>query len=179
MVAIVVLAGFAFMGLIMFDLWSMTAGGSETLNPAGNVTGHALVVYNPGLGGGAKGVADTIAGDLKADGYAVTLAGVRSSAATDVAGYDVIVVGGPIYVGNASGSVKAYLQNLRPPADAKVGVFGFGGTAIDNSDVDKVLEDVYSLPDDTPGIDVAMKLAGHEDKGKMCAEFLDKLLGED
>jgi flavodoxin len=175
-IIVAVLAIFATMSFIIFDLWSMTAGGSETLTPAGNVTGNALVVYNPGIGGGAKGVADTIARDLKADGYTVTLAGIKSAAASDTSAYDVIVVGGPVYVGNASGSVKAYLQNLRPSANAKVGVFGFGGTQKDNSDVAAVLNDVASVSDDTLKSDAAMKLTGTEDEGRMCADFLAELL---
>jgi hypothetical protein len=49
---IAVLAMFAVMSVFIFDPWSMIAGGAETPNPAGNVTGHALVVYNPGITGG-------------------------------------------------------------------------------------------------------------------------------
>ncbi len=67
-VIVVVLAGFAAMSVIIFDLMSGTATGSETLSPAGNVTGHALVVYNPGVTGAAKNVASTIADDLEARG---------------------------------------------------------------------------------------------------------------
>jgi flavodoxin len=175
-VVIVILGAVAFMGTIMFDVWSMTAGGSETLNPAGNITGHALVVYNPGLSGGAKGVADLIAGDLKAGGYTVTLAGVKSAAASDVSGYDVIVVGGPVYVGNASSSVRSYLQNLHPPADAKVGVFGYGSSAIDNNDMIAVLDNVASVSASTFTINAALKLTNADDEGKRCADFVTELL---
>jgi flavodoxin len=175
-VVIVILGAFAFMGAIFFDVWSMTAGGSETLNPAGNVTGHALVVYNPGLSGSAKGAADLIAGDLKADGYTVTLAGVKSAVAADVSGYDVIVVGGPIYFGNASSSIKAYLQGLHPSADAKVGVFGDGGSAVDNDDMIAVIDDVASVSAGTFTINAALKLAMADDKNKRCADFVTELL---
>jgi flavodoxin len=173
---VLVLAMLAAMGVIILDLWSMTAGGSETLNPAGTATGLALVVYNPGISGGAKGVADTIAGDLKADGYTVTLAGIKSGAASNVSGYDVIVVGGPVYVGNASGSIKSYLQNLHPPADAKVGVFGYGSVVVDNSDLSAVLGNVAAGSADTLKIDAALKIAAEEDKSKMCADFVNDLL---
>lgn len=140
------------------------------------MTGKALVVYNPGISGGAKGVADRIASDLKADGYMVTLAGIKSSAAADVSSYDVIVVGGPVYVGNASGSIKSYLQDLHPSADAKVGVFGFGSVEVDNSDLAAVLNNVASLPDSTLKIDAAMKLTQVDDEGKRCADFVTGLL---
>ncbi len=147
------------------------------MNPSGTATGKALVVYNPGISGGAKGVADTIASDLKAAGYGVTLAGIKSGVASDISDYDVIVVGGPVYVGNASGSVKAYLQGFHPAAGAKIGVFGFGGSEIDNSNRDAVLQDVASGTDNTLKIDAAMKFTGNDDKSKMCAEFVDMLLG--
>lgn len=120
-VAILVLVACAGMGFVIFDVMSNTATGSQALSPAGAVTGKALVVYDPGITGAAKGAAEAIAGDLKDKGYAVDLAGVKSPAATDASGYDVIVVGGPTYVGNLSGSIKTYLNGLKPPADAKGG----------------------------------------------------------
>jgi flavodoxin len=174
-VIVVVLAMFAAMSFIIFDLWSMTAGGSETFTSAGNVTGHALVVYNPGISGGAKGAADQIASDLKADGYTVTLAGVKSAVASDVSSYDVIVVGGPVYAGNASGSIKSYLQNLHPPATAKVGVFGFGSVKLESTDLATVLNNVASVSTGTLKIDAAIKLTG-DGESKGCADFVTDLL---
>jgi flavodoxin len=176
-VIVVILGAFAFMAVIIFDVNSNLAGGSETLSPAGNVTGQALVVYNPGIGGGARNVASTIANDLKAQGYSVVLAGVKSAAAADVSGYDVIVVGGPIYVGNASGSVKAYLQGLHPSANATVGVFGYGSMELDNADQAAVIDNVASLPAGTPlEIKAALKLVPQDDIDKGCADFVAGLL---
>ncbi len=175
--AIVVLAGFAFMASVVFDLNSNLAGGSETLSPAGNVTGHALVVYNPGMLGGAQNVASTIANDLKAQGYSVVLAGVKSSAARNVSDYDVIVVGGPVYMSNASSSIKAYLQDLHPAANATVGAFGFGSEEIDYANQAAVLDDVASLPAGSPlKIKEAVKLTQQDDIDKGCADFVARLL---
>ena len=53
----------------------------QTLTPTGTSIGKAIVIYDPGLSGTAKGVADKIAADLQAKSYTVTLAGVKSSAA--------------------------------------------------------------------------------------------------
>jgi len=72
-----------------------------------------MVVYDPGITGTAKNVADSIAKDLQAKGYRVELAGISSSKADNTSDYSVIVVGGPIYAGNASSSVKEYLKNLK------------------------------------------------------------------
>lgn len=176
-VIVMALVGFAVMGVIMLDLMSGTATGSETLAPAGNITGHALVVYNPGISGAAKNMASTIANDLKARGYSVVIAGIKSKAAADVSGYDIIVVGGPIYGGSASSSVKAYLQDLHPGANVTVGVFGHGSVERDNSDQASVLKDVASLPDDsTLEVKAALKLTQQDDVDKECADFVDRLL---
>lgn len=45
------------------------------------------MIYDPGMSGSAKGVADKVAGDLQEKGYTVTLAGVKSSAAYTTTGY--------------------------------------------------------------------------------------------
>ena len=176
-IIIAVLAMAVFMSFFIFDLWSMTAGGSETLNPAGNVTGHALVVYNPGILGGAKGAADQIAGDLKADGYVVTLAGVKSAAAANVSGYDVIVVGGPIYAGKQSSSIQSYMKSLIVPGNVKLGMFATGQDKDILNDPVALKKEVTSLPDDsTLRVKVVVKVVSNDDKDAMCMAFVNELL---
>lgn len=116
----------AFMFYVGSDTLSSQATGSELIRPSGPITGKALVVYNPGLSGAPKDVATQVANDLKAKGYEVMLAGVKSAAAANVSGYDVIVAGGPVYGGKVSPSVYSYLQSLAPPAGARVGAFAIG-----------------------------------------------------
>jgi flavodoxin len=172
---VVVLAGFAGMACIMFDVMSNTATGSETLTPAGNSVGKALVAYDPGVSGAAKTAAGKIAADLQENGYTVVLAGVKSQAAADVSGYDVIVVGGPIYAGNASSSVQAYLKALTPKDGARIGVFATGSTEIDDEAM--LREQVCSLPADSSlEVDEVMKIAQGEDTDKKCADFVAALL---
>jgi flavodoxin len=128
-IIVVILIGFvAFMAYAGSDTLSSRATETELLKPDGTVTGKALVVYNPGLSGAPKGTATQIAKDLMARGYEVTLAGVKSEAAANVSGYDVIVAGGPIYGGKVSPSVEEYLRTLAPPGNAKVGAFAIGGS---------------------------------------------------
>lgn len=57
------------------------------------------MIYDPGMSGNAKGVVDKVAGDLQEKWYTVTLARVKSSAAGTTTGYNIIVVGGPVYAG--------------------------------------------------------------------------------
>lgn len=74
------------------------------------------------------------------------LAGIKSSKAADTSGYDVIVVGGPIYAGKASISVQDYLKTLNPAAGTKIGVFATSqdpDTAHDNA---LLLKEAAPLP---------------------------------
>ena len=71
----------AFGAIIFLDVAAYTATGSQTLTPTGTSVGNALVLYDPGLSGTAKGVAEKVASDLQAQNYTVTLAGIKSSAA--------------------------------------------------------------------------------------------------
>lgn len=125
-IVVVIMAVFAFSSVIGTDAMSNLATGSEKLMPSGTPAGKALVVYNPGLFGAAKDAATKIADDLKTDGYEVDLAGIKSAAASNVTGYDIIVVGGPVYGGKVSSSVQSYLKDLTPLAGTKVGAFATG-----------------------------------------------------
>lgn len=122
---IVLLLVFAVLGGVIFDLMSYTATGRENLQPNGTPIGKALVVYDPGISGAAQDVATAIAKQIQAKGYTVDLVGIKSSKAANTSGYDIIVVGGPIYAGQAARSVQEYLKTLEP-VDAAVGVFATG-----------------------------------------------------
>ncbi|WP_424359158.1 hypothetical protein [Methanocella sp. MCL-LM] len=165
-VAIVLLAIFALVasgGIICSGLTGKMATGAESLSPAGHVTGKALVVYDPGVTGAAKKAATGIAGDLKSKGYKVELAGVSSAAATDVSGYDIVVVGGPMYFGKASNSIEAYLKGLTLQNHVKLGVFGTTGSN------DFVASDLTSLESQVASIQnrkAEVRLIGDRDENK-------------
>lgn len=161
---IAVIGGFiAFMFYVGSDTLSNRATDSEVIEPAGMATGKALVVYNPGLSGAPKNAAVLVANDLRARGYEVVLAGVKSEAAADVSGYDVIVAGGPIYGGRVSPSVYSYLQALAPPSDVKVGAFAIGGST------------AKPFPEAT-WLKTTRLLAAGEDMESQTAEFVAELL---
>ena len=80
--AVIIIIVVAFGAIILLDVAAYTATGSQTLTPIGTSIGKAIVIYDPGLSGTAKGVADKIASDLQAKSYTVTETGVRSSAAS-------------------------------------------------------------------------------------------------
>jgi flavodoxin len=134
-----------FAGVIFMDLAAYTATGSQTLSPEVNPVGKALVVYDPGLSGAAKTVADKVATELQIQGYTVDLAGIKSGTAANVMGYQIIVAGGPIYAGVPTSSVKDFLTNLNPPSNMRVGVFGSGSGSTTPEDVAAIKAGVPAL----------------------------------
>ena len=136
----------AAMGFVFFDVMSYTATGSETLNPDGSSNGDALVVYDPGISGESKDIANIIGKKLQSKGYTVKLAGIRSDVALNTSDYEYIVVGGPIYAGSASNSVKDYLKTLQDTSKTTIGVFASGNdpdTAKNNA---TLLKEAAPLP---------------------------------
>lgn len=175
LVLLVILA-VASSSLIILDVAGNLASDSKTL-PHGSAIGKALVVYNPGLTGGAKDIATKIGYNLQDAGYEVILAGVKSSTAANTTGYSVIVVGGPIYAGKPTSTVQAYLNSLNPPTNAKVGAFGYGSIKIDDADSVAVRQEVALLPNDsTLTLNAAIKVASGDDVDSKCQEFVTNLL---
>ncbi|MGE5188291.1 MAG: flavodoxin domain-containing protein [Betaproteobacteria bacterium] len=171
---VVIIAVFGFFSLIVLDVAGSFATDVHPL-PNGAPIGQAIVVYNPGLSGAAKDIATKIGYELQEGGYNVVLAGVKSNAAADLSGYDLIVVGGPIYAGKPSNSIQTYLNSLNPPADAKVGVFGYGNAAIDNSNQTLVNQDVANLPaKSTLTLTAAIKIINTDDIDSKCEEFVSR-----
>jgi hypothetical protein len=74
----------AFGAIIVFDIAAYTATVSQTLTPTGTSIGKAIVIYDPGLSGTVKGVADKIAADLQAKSYTVTETSIKSSFASSI-----------------------------------------------------------------------------------------------
>ncbi|MGO8807764.1 MAG: flavodoxin family protein [Candidatus Bathyarchaeia archaeon] len=160
--------GVAGLSVVFLDVAAYTATGSRTL-PGPPIMAKALVVYDPGITGAAKNIADKIAGDL--GGYNVELAGIKSAAATaNISQYAVIVVGGPIYAGNAADSVKAYLGNLKPMTETRIGVFGVGSFSYPNQNVAPLSSG------DTLTIKETLKINTNQDATTESAQFVTKLL---
>lgn len=174
-VVVATAAGCLFCG----DILSYTATGSQVLNPAGAPVGKALVIYNPGVTGAAKNAAATIAGDLQSKGYTVDLAGIRSTAAANISGYDVIIAGGPMYFGSVSNSVDAYLKALKPQKDIALGVFATTGSdQSNNNDIASFGKQVESdLGNGTLNKTAATKTIRSGDAGNTdCSEFVSAVL---
>lgn len=181
---IIVVVGF--FAILFLDVAAYTATGSQTLTPTGTSVGKALVVYDPGLSGTAKTVADKIASDLQERGYTVTLAGVKSSATANTTDYAVVVAGGPVYAGALTGSVKDFLNNLPaghasqgygPYILTRVGVFGSGQGATTPEDIAQLKQSVAALSGNgTLSNAVVVKIGQTEDLTVRVQDFVNQLV---
>jgi flavodoxin len=174
--AVLIIIVIAFGAIIFLDVAAYTATGSKTLTPTGTSVGKAIVIYDPGLSGTPKGVADKVASDLQAKGYTVTLAGVKSSAATDTNGYNIIVIGGPVYAGALTSSIKDALSNMVLSHGLKVGVFGSGSGATSPDDISMLKQSMPTRSDDSLSEAVIVKIGSGEDLNSRAQDFVNQLL---
>jgi hypothetical protein len=169
-IAILVIVLVSVLALSFLDVAAYTATGSQTLTPSGFPIGNALVVYDPGITGQAKGFADKVASDLQSKEYTVTLAGIKSSAASKTLNYSIIVIGGPIYGGKPSVTVTSALNKLSVPSRTKIGMFGSGWFPM-ASDV-KTMRNSVTVPSNT----VIVKVNGNGDLATQASDFVNQLL---
>jgi menaquinone-dependent protoporphyrinogen IX oxidase len=174
--ALLIIVGIASFSIVVLDVAGSLATDTDQL-PNGAPIGQAIVVYDPGLTGGAKDLATKIGYKLQTEGYNVVLAGVKSSTAASITGYDLIVVGGPIYAGKPASTIQSYLNNLAPPANAKVGAFGIGSVKIDDNNSSAVMQDVASLPSSSPvTLNAVVKVVSGDNVDAKCQTFVTNLL---
>ncbi len=177
-VVIIIIVG-AFAAIIFLDLASFTATESKTLTPTGTSVGKALVAYDPGLSGTSKTVADKVASDLQAQSYTVTLAGIKSSAATNTTEYKIIVVGGPVYAGGLTTSVKDTIKNLALlDQGTKVGIFGSGQGATSPADVTQLRQSIGEPLRSNPSLSnvAVVKIGQSEDLNARAQDFVSQLI---
>jgi flavodoxin len=171
LVVIIALGAIAF---ISYDM-SNRATGSETLIPNGITVGNALVVYDPSITGNTKNVARLIADNLQTKGYKVDLVGIKNSKAENISGYNVIIIGGPIYGGNTSGAVKNYVAILKVTEGTKIGVFATGDPH--TTDVAMIKKQIAPIPENSNlQINAVMAVKMGEEKNKKISVFVDDLL---
>jgi flavodoxin len=174
--AVLIIIAVSFAALFFLDLAAYTATGSKTLTPTGTSVGKAIVIYDPGLSGNTKTVADKVASDLQAKGYTVTLAGVKSSAAATTSGYNIIVVGGPVYAGALTSSVKDNLKSIFIDQGTKVGVFGSGQGATSPDDIAMIKQSIPSNSNSDLSNVVVVKIGEKEDLNARAQDFVNQLV---
>jgi flavodoxin len=163
------------LSVVFLDVAAYTATGTHSIGPtsypAGGGPGNALIVYDPGVSGAPKGIANDMASNLAAQGYYVDIAGIKSSTATgNMSQYQVIIVGGPIYGGTAASSVQAYLSNLKPASGTLIGVYGVGSF---NTSNDKIAP----LPKGSNlTVQETLKINTSQNAATVSSEFVNKLI---
>lgn len=172
--AVLIVAGVGSFALIFLDVAGNFATDVHPL-PNGAPIGQAIVVYDPGLSGNVKNVATKIGYGLQDRGYNVVLAGVKSNAAQNVSGYDLIIVGGPIYMGKAAATIQTYLSTLNPTANVTVGAFGYGSVQSDNSKQTEVNSEVAPLPAGSHVVlGPTIKITSNDKMTSVCQEFANR-----
>lgn len=134
------------------------------------------MIYDPGLSGTSKGVADKIGNDLQVRGYTVTLAGVKSSATSVASGYTIIVVGGPVYAGGLTSSTKDILANLVLDQGGKIGVFGSGQGATSPEDITQIKQPIPVRSDSTLQNAIIVKIGSSGDLNSRAQDFVNQLI---
>jgi flavorubredoxin len=167
---IVALAGFS---LIVFDLAGNLATDIQHI-PNDNPIGHAIVVYNPGFSGVPKNVATKIAFDLQKRGYDVVLTGIKSSSAANLTGYNLIVVGGPVYMDKPSATVQTYVNQIDVPEMVPVGYFGYG-SKYGSPNQYELNREIANPPSDAPiSHSLGIKITFDDDMMQKCQEFVNR-----
>ncbi len=178
-IAILIIALVIVFALAALDVgsYSSDANSSQTLPAKGTMVGNALVVFDPGMSGNAKNVATAVASSLQDNGYQVCLAGIRSQAAANYSAYNVIVTGGPCYMGKIASSVQNYLKTFNPPQNTTVGAFGIGSIQPDGNTTQVIAKEVAPLPNGSAvTIKAAMKIVTGEDINEKSTNFVNELL---
>jgi flavodoxin len=178
-IAILIIALVIVFALAALDVgsYSSDANSSQTLPAKGTMVGNALVVFDPGMSGNAKNVATAVASSLQDNGYQVCLAGIRSQAAANYSAYNVIVTGGPCYMGKIASSVQNYLKTFNPPQNTTVGAFGIGVLPPDGNTTQVIAKEVAPLPNGSAvTIKAAMKIVTGEDINEKSTNFVNELL---
>ncbi len=177
--AVLIILFAVFAALVFGDLAAYTATGSKTLQYNGEFMGAALVLYDPGLSGASTKVAQQIADDLYNQSLTVTVAGIKSSAAANTTGYDIIVIGGPIYAGAPTASVKDALANLKHDSDAVIGVFGSGQGATSPEDIAGIKAAVPALQSGGALADAhVVKIGEGENLTQRAQDFVNELIAD-
>ncbi len=107
----IIIAIIAFLGAMNLWLNVPVKSEIEVLNPEGQA-GTALVVYHPGKSDFQKDVSTAFAEGLVSNDWRVEMTTASSQAPGDISGYDLLVLGGPIYFSRPSRPISSYLSRL-------------------------------------------------------------------
>ena len=107
----VVVVGIGGAFLLMRKMSSEVVSDLKVSNPAGE-EGVALVIHHPGISDFQRQMNYAFTDGLVSNGWRVEITTASSQAPTDLSGYDLLVLGGPVYAGAVAQPVVSYLSGL-------------------------------------------------------------------
>lgn len=110
---------------------------------SGNDGKTALLVYQKSRTSLAGNVADTMAKTIAEGGYQVTVNYPGDYLGTDLSGYDLVVLGSPIYMSGISSNLSNYMKSVENWGDAKV-VYYRTGMLESSSDEEKAVDELLT-----------------------------------
>lgn len=128
--------------LLAAGVWVWWASSHEVVSEVASVntsgtTGHALLVYHPGMSDFPERVTAAFASGLASAGWRVDRTTASHQAPVDLTGYDLIVLGSPVYGNAAAKPLTDYLARLGDLAGRPVVLVftaaGDAGPALDAS----------------------------------------------
>ena len=148
----VVVVGIGGVFLLIRKMSSEVVSDLKVSNPEGD-EGVALVIYHPGISDFHRQVSYAFADGLVSHGWRVEITTASSQATTDLSGYDLLVLGGPVYAGEVAQPVRSYLSGLEDLGGKRTVLIisGAGKTDAAVSTMEKLVQEangdlVKSLP---------------------------------
>lgn len=105
-----VLVAVGVLGFIYVKISSDYVSEVEVLNAGGSKT--ALLIYHPGLSSFMQDVTYAFADGLVESNWRVEITTPSSEAPTDLSGYSLLVLGSPVYAGNATVTISRHLDRI-------------------------------------------------------------------
>ena len=101
---------FSLMGFVFYKIGSDYTSDLKVINADGSKT--ALVIFHPGLSSFMEDVTYSFANGLVESGWRVEITTPSSEAPTDLTDYSLLVLGSPVYAGNATATIGRHLDRV-------------------------------------------------------------------
>ena len=104
------IAGVIALAYVGIRISSDVASEIEIINPEGSKS--ALVIYHPGMTSLMKDVTYAFADGLVSNGWRVEITTPSSEAPTSISGYDLLVLGSPVYGFSLTQTIERHLERI-------------------------------------------------------------------
>ena len=109
-VVVFLIAGAIALAFVGIRISSDGASEIESLNTEGSKS--ALLIYHPGMTSLMKDVTYAFADGLVSNGWRVEITTPSSEAPTDISGYDLLVLGSPVYGFSLTQTIERHLERI-------------------------------------------------------------------